>query len=131
MKVKHCVLIKPLMCGKEAPLTEAAKILRENKQRRIVVVDDKEYPVGIISTTDMNNRVVAEGADPKEIKAADVMTDKIYFVCDVEDDLSTIHKKMLEKESFFVPVTRKKKLYAILTYAEIIRQVQELINSGS
>ena len=68
MLVKNCTLIKPLYCKKNTNVVEAAKILRDNQQRRIIVVDDKEHPIGIISTTDMSNKVVAGNKDASKLK---------------------------------------------------------------
>ncbi len=130
MKVKHCNLIIPLKCEVDSPLVDAAKVLKENKQRRLIVVKD-DVPIGIISTTDMSNRVVAEGKSPTDLKAEDVMTQPIFLECDVEDNVAEIYQKMLKHKSFFVPVKKEGKLYAILTYGEIIKQVEELLQNES
>ena len=126
MQVKDCTLIKPLSCRKETNVVEVAKMLRDNKQRRIIVTDENEYPIGIISTTDINNRVVAEKKDPSKLKAEDVMTSPIYLTCDIDDNLNDIFKKMVEHESFFCPVTKENKLHGVLTYGELIKRVHEM-----
>ena len=125
LTVKDCTLIKPLFCSKDANVVEVAKILRENKQRRIIIIDDKDAPIGIISTTDINNRVAAESKDASRLKAQEVMTSPIFLVCDISDSLDAIFKKMVEHESFFCPVTDHGKLYGILTYGELIKKLQE------
>jgi CBS domain-containing protein len=129
MNVKHCTLIRPLSCNVDTPVVEVAKALRDNKQRRIIVVDDK--PVGIISTTDMNNKVVAENIDANTTRAKDIMTAPIFLVADLEDDLGEIYQKMIEHQSFFVPVTKEGKLYGVLTYGEIISHVKEAIENAN
>ena len=130
MKVKNCTLIKPLSCKKEDDAVKVAKILSAKRQRRIIVVDRKGYPVGIISTTDMSNKVVAEGKNPSKIKAERIMSSPIYLVCDMEDGLNDIFARMVRHESFFCPVTKNKKLYGILTYGELFRQVQGSLLNG-
>lgn len=131
MLVKNCTLIKPLSCNKETSVVEVAKILRDNKQRRIIVVDENKSPIGIISTTDINNRVVAENKSASKLKAQDIMTSPIFLTCDINDNLNDIFKKMVEHESFFCPVTKDSKLYGILTYGELMRGVHEKIKNGN
>ncbi len=125
MLVKNCTLIKPLSCSTETNAVEVAKILRDNRQRRIIVVDENEAPIGIISTTDINNRVVAENKDASKLKAKDIMTSPIFLVCDLNDSLNDIFRKMVQHESFFCPVTKDKKLYGVLTYGELMKRVHE------
>lgn len=131
MIAKNCTLIKALTCDRRASAVEVAKLLRENKQRRILVLDDKKYPIGIISTTDMNNRVVAEDADASELKAEQVMTTPVAVVCDVKEDINKVYEKMINKKSFFVPVTENGKIYGILTYGELLRRVREVVRNGT
>ena len=131
MQVKECTLIRPLHCDEGTNVVEAAKILKDNRQRRVIVVDENKHPIGIISTTDINNRVVAENKDASRLKARDVMTSPIYLTCDENDDLNDIFKKMVEHESFFCPVTKEGKLYGILTYGEMIKHVNQRIKNGT
>lgn len=131
MKVENCTLIKPLSCNKETSVVAVAQILRDNKQRRIIVVNEGDFPVGIISTTDVNNRVVAENKDASKLKAQDIMTSPIYLVCDINENLNDVFKKMLHHESFFCPVIKEGKLYGILTYGELIKHVHQRMKHGN
>lgn len=130
MLVKDCTLIKPLICKKEASIIEVAKILRDNKQRRIIVIDEKKSPSGIISTTDINNRIVAENKDASNLKAKDIMTSPIYLTCDFEDNLNEVFNKMVSRESFFCPVVKDKKIHGILTYGELMAKAKEKLTNG-
>ncbi|MBT4022521.1 CBS domain-containing protein, partial [archaeon] len=56
MKVENCTLLKALNCNVDETIVNVAKTLKENKQRRIIIIDEKKSPVGIISTTDINNK---------------------------------------------------------------------------
>ena len=103
MKVENCTLLKALNCNVDETIVNVAKTLKENKQRRIIIIDEKKSPVGIISTTDINNKVVAENKDCNELTAANVMN-KLYLTCECNDDLGDIYEKMIEHKSFFVPV---------------------------
>ena len=131
MHVENCSLIRPLSCGKETDVVEAAKLLRENRQRRLIVIDESGYPVGIVSTTDISNKVVADNKDASKLKAADIMTSPIYLVCDINDDANEIFKKMLHHETFFVPVLKDRKLFGVLTYGELMKCVHHKLIHGT
>jgi hypothetical protein len=96
MQVKDCVLIEAFKCNEEDSVVDVAKKLREYTLRHIFVVNKEDYPVGLISVTDINNRVVAEGKNPNELKAKDIMT-KPVDVIDENDDINAVYKSMLEK----------------------------------
>lgn len=130
MIVKNCTLIKALTCEENTTITEVAKILRKNKQRRIIIVDNNEYPIGIISTTDMNNKVVAENKLPGELKAKQIMESPIYLICDIQHNLNDLYQKMVEHESYFVPVTKDGKVFGILTYGELFKRIKEVVKNG-
>ena len=130
MKVSECTLIKPLFCSRRETVINIAKALRKNKQRRMIVVNDKGYPEGIVSTSDINNRVVAEGKDPSKAKASDIMTSPLFLVCDVNEDINDVFSKMVRHESYFCPVTKGKKLYAVLTYGELVKSVRKVLKNG-
>ncbi len=124
MQVKDCTLISPLSCKEGMNVVEVAQILMEKKQRRIIVLNENNEPVGIISTTDVNNRVVAKNRDASKLKAKNIMTKPIYLVCDINDNLNDIFEKMIEHNSFFCPVTKNGKLYGVLTYGELIKHIR-------
>lgn len=130
MTVQKCTLIRPLQCTQDTPLVDAAKILKQAKQRRLVVTDKESKPVGILSVTDVSNKVVAAGKDPKTLTARDVMTAPIHLVCTLDCELTEVWNDMRERESFFVPITKGGKLHGILTYGELMRCLQEELNHG-
>ncbi|MBI4438676.1 CBS domain-containing protein [Candidatus Woesearchaeota archaeon] len=130
MKVSDCTLIKPLFCGLGDKVVGVARKLRDAKQRRVVVVDGKGFPVGIVSTTDINNRVVAEGMDAAALKACDIMTSPLFLVCDMNDEVNDVFRRMVEHESFFCPVVKSKRLHAVLTYGELLRAVQQVMRDA-
>lgn len=128
MKVNQCELIEPLTCNEDDAVPEVAKLLRKHQQRRIVVTNKEQVPIGIISTTDMNNKVVAENKEAEKLIAKDIMTSPIHIVCDINDKVSEIFNKMKEKNCYYCPVTKHDKVYGILTYGEVVRATQQLYN---
>ncbi len=64
-------------------IMEAAKVMVENDIGSIVVVDDRERLLGIVTKTDIVKGVVARGLSPRSVKLGDIMTrDPFYLFSD-------------------------------------------------
>lgn len=122
MQVKECVLIEAFKCNEEESVVDVAKKLREFTLRHIFVVDNENYPVGLISVTDINNRIVAEGKNPNELKAKDIMT-KPVDVIDENDDIKEVYKLMLEKNRVMNPVVKDKKIVGMITIHQLMKNI--------
>ena len=122
MKLKECAIIEAFKCSEEEPIIEVAKKLTKITLRHIFVVNKKDYPVGIISVMDINNRVVAEGKDIKKLKAKDIMS--VPDVFDVEDDVKDVFKIMTEKQRALNPVVKNKKMIGIISVLELVNKVK-------
>ena len=125
MKIKECVLIEAFKCNEKEKITEVAKKLREISLRHIFVVNDNDYPVGIISVIDINNRVVAEGKNPKTVKAKDIMTKPIDIV-DYDEDINSAYKKMAEKNHVIDAVIKDNKMIGIITIHQILKNINKI-----
>ena len=60
------------------PISDVAKLIRDHKVRHVYVTE-KNKLVGVVGGIDINNKVVAEGKDPKHVKTKDVMNN-VEFV---------------------------------------------------
>jgi len=118
MKISSCKLHEVLSCDEETNIVEVAKKLRIKRERHLIVTD-KGKPIGIISTTDISNRVVAEGKDPKKVKAKEVMTAKIISK-DINEPITQAYIEMVRENLVSCPITEKGKLKGILDIREIM-----------
>ena len=123
---------KVISTEKNASILEVAKKLRRARERHIIVTES-EKPIGIISTTDINNRVVAENKNPKETKAEEIMTSPIMS-CDVEESLAKVYFEMLRENIFSCPVVKKGRLAGTLDLKEAMNhlikaKVEENVNN--
>lgn len=112
--LKECVLIEPFKCDEDDSIVAVAKKLRSSKIRHIFVVDSKDYPIGIISTTDINNRAVAEGKDPNKVAAKDIMSKPIE-VYDIEEEALKVYRSMAKNKRLLCAVTKNKKFVGMLS----------------
>ncbi len=122
MKIKDCFLIEAFKCSENESVIDVAKKLKYISLRHIFVVDDKDYPVGIISLIDINNRIVAQGLSPKNLKAKDIMSKPIE-VADVEDEVNDFYKRLISKNYVMSPVTKDKKMAGIITIHQLIKKL--------
>ena len=120
MKIRQCTLIEPFTCKQTDSVVAIAKKLREISLHHIFVIDEAGYPQGIISMTDVNNRVVAEGKDANKMQAKDIMTAPID-VADIDDDIEQWHATMTEKNHVMEAVVENGKMKGIVTIHQIIK----------
>lgn len=70
-------------CSGDDPVFELAGVMRDKNSSSILVCEQDE-PVGIITDRDLRNKVVAAGADPRELSARSIMNSPLIVV--QEDD---------------------------------------------
>ena len=117
MEIKKIKLHEVLTCNPDESVKEIAKKLRENKERRIFVVEEDKL-VGIITTTDLVYKALGEG----ELKAKDVMTKNVRSI-ETSEDLNKALEIMNEIKSFTCPVTENKKILGIISYHDLVGYV--------
>ncbi|MBU0957520.1 MAG: CBS domain-containing protein [Nanoarchaeota archaeon] len=124
MKLKQLELKKAIFCEKNNDIVSVAKKLKKEKQRHIIVVDSKK-PIGLISTTDINNRLVAENKDPKKTKAIDIMTSPI-LIKDIEDSVVETYTDLVKSNTYSCPVTEKGNLKGTIELRDIINHLAKI-----
>jgi len=124
MKIKDCILIEPFTCKEDDNIVDVAKKLREITLRHIFVVDENEFPKGIISIIDINNRIVAESKDPSKTLAKDIMSTPID-VANIEDDVEELSKKLIEKNHVLAPVVENEKIIGIITIHQVLKNLNK------
>ena len=83
---------------------------------------EKNNPVGIISTVDINNRVVAEEKNSSTLKARDIMTKPIETV-EVSSTCEEAYQKMVSKGTYSIPVTENGSLIGSLSFSKLFGKV--------
>ncbi|MCE4599892.1 MAG: CBS domain-containing protein [Desulfurococcales archaeon] len=63
-----------------ATVMEAAKVMVENDIGSIIVVDERERLLGIVTKTDIVKGVVARGLLPSSVKLGDIMVRDPYYL---------------------------------------------------
>ena len=104
----------------------AAKEMVKHRVGSIIVVKNKK-PIGIITETDINKKVVAPGKDPRKLKTEEIMSSPVVFSSPY-DDITVAVKKMEKHKIKRLPVVDKGKIVGILTNTDIARASPEMID---
>jgi CBS domain-containing protein len=75
---------------------EAARRMRERRVGALVVVDERDRPIGMLTDRDLAVRVLGEGRDPITTRVADVMTTPAVVVSEeasIEEALAVMNKR--------------------------------------
>ena len=129
MKIKDCTIIGTVSCNEDDKIADIAKAFKENKVRHIIVVDENDSPIGIVSTVDVVNEVVAEGKDPKETTAGEIMTKPITTI-DINEDLKNAYIEMINKSIYSCPIVEDGKLKGMLTFNEALKHMVQMKKQG-
>ena len=91
-------------CGPGATVRHAASLMRERNVGSILVVDDEARPVGIVTDSDLRNKVVAQGRDVSAL-VSEVMSSPVLTVDD-QITLSSLLAIVMKKKLHHFAVTQ-------------------------
>ncbi|MCW5958764.1 MAG: CBS domain-containing protein [Pyrinomonadaceae bacterium] len=102
MLVKDIMATNPACCTADSGLQEVAKMMVLNDCGCIPVVEDNTHNklLGVITDRDICCRAVAEGKNPLELTAKDIMTEKVFTVTprtSVEDCCNLMEEKQVRR----------------------------------
>jgi CBS domain-containing protein len=121
MEVRDCELKEAFSCDEGDSVLEVAKKLRDEKIRHVVVIKGNK-PVGMISTTDMNNKVVAENKLAESLKASEIMNSPVVTK-DVAESLGKVYFDMIKSNVFSCPVIENGELKGVLNLNEVTKNL--------
>ena len=107
-----------VIIGEEATVTEAAKIMSDQRIGSLVV-SRGEKVVGIFTERDVLNRVVARHLDPLETIEKDVMTTPVAC-CQPTTKLAECRSVMTAKRIRHLPVVKENRLLGMISSGDIL-----------
>jgi len=117
-KVADLMARKPVTCGPTATVTEAARIMRDEHVSSLGVVDQGRF-IGLLTTRDMTNKVLAEGRDPATPIHAVMTPDPLSLPPEALG--SDVLHMMLERRIGHLPVVRDGALLGMVTQTDLTR----------
>jgi CBS domain-containing protein len=102
MKVSEIMTVKPAYCLAETNLQEVAQMMVLNDCGCIPVVDGEETrkPIGMLTDRDIVTRAIAEGKNPLDLTAGNIMSDNVVTVASetsVEDCCDLMEENQLRR----------------------------------
>jgi CBS domain-containing protein len=85
-----------------------------------VIVAKRHEPIGIVTDSNLLERVFHKGLDPKKVKAKEIMTHPIRVV-KPDDDIEFVAKAMRDLDVKRMPVVKDGKLVGLVSEREIIK----------
>lgn len=104
---------------KEKTVQEAAKLLKDEGIRGLVVVENGEA-VGVVVCRDITYHVVARNQNPSDVNVEEVMSTDL-IVAEENELLDDVAMAMVRNNVSRIPVVRDDMLVGIVTQSDIIR----------
>jgi CBS domain-containing protein len=116
--IKEVMKSDPVTVAAEAPVTEAAKAMRDADIGDVIVLDDSDQVCGILTDRDIAVRLVAEGRDPTQTKLAEVCSGEVIAL-NPDDSVSDAVRLMSEKAIRRLPVLDAGKAVGIVSLGDL------------
>ena len=128
MKVRDVMTERIAKAEPETTLEELAMMMKTENSGAIPVVDEDEL-IGIVTDRDIVMRCVAEGGDPTEMTAEDIVSEDVETIdpdADVEEALQLMSQKQIRR----LPVVDSGELLGMLSIGDIAVTQGDLEETG-
>jgi len=128
MKVSDCNISDEfLTCDVNDSVSNLAKTMKQKDFLNQVIVLEQKKPVGVISTRDIVERVVAEDKNPSLVKAKEIMTSPIVSVMD-SDDIESVANLMKSKRFLSLPVVNSNQEFlGVVTVYDVLKKTRKMV----
>lgn len=96
----------------------AAQTLAEGGEHALLVLDDQERLLGIVTERDITVRAVADAKRADETRVRDIMSAEV-FTCGPEDDAAELAKLLDERQIEQAPVLEGERTVGLLVLADL------------
>lgn len=121
-KGSHVVTIRP-----QATIKQAMGALIDNAVGALVVVDDKDAVVGIITERDIFRLAHAKECEIMDIPVSEVMTKEVIIVLPT-DSVDYLRALITENRIRHLPVMDQGRLCGILSIGDVLRELTEAMH---
>ena len=123
--VKEAMRTRILTCSPSDTVKKVAKCMRKNKVGSSIIMSKKK-PIGIVTESDILEKVVAEGKDANKVRVEEIMSTPLITIdpyVTIEDAMKIMSKHNIRR----LPVVDKGKLIGIVTEKDLFRISPTLI----
>jgi len=114
------VMSSPVVTVREdESVVKVAQLMEKHRIGGVIVVDEKNNPLGIVTERDLATRVVAKNLQPANVKVSEVMSKPLATI-DGETSIREAARRMSKLEIRRLAVMSKGELVGIITSKDII-----------
>jgi CBS domain-containing protein len=128
MKVRELMTTDITTAELGTTLEEIAIIMRQEDVGAVPIIDDEDL-VGIVTDRDIVVRCVAEGGDPGESTAEDILTEGLVTV-GPDSDVQEAEEMMSRHQVRRLPVVREGRLHGMISLGDIAVKVGDRRGHG-
>lgn len=124
MKLREIMTSDVTFVSPEVMIREVAKLMEQNDIGAVPVCENNRI-VGIITDRDICLRIVANGVNPAECTARDIMTEPIvwcYDDCEIDEAARLMETRQVRR---LVVVDREKRLCGIVALGDVATRANE------
>lgn len=107
---------------KEATVYEAIRLMGEKNIGALVVVDEEEKVVGVLSERDYSRKVALQGRTSRDTLVADILSGAAVTVSECESIVGCL-QLMTEKRFRHLPVVADERLIGLVSMGDLVRWV--------
>ena len=124
-KIKEIMTKNVLTLSQETALMEVIKVMAETKISCVIVTDELNNVVGMITERLLIKHVLLPGKDPKKMKTKDVMVTNIV-TAQPDTFLHDASQIMKERNIRHLPIVQDGKLCGLVTQTDIVRETHSI-----
>ncbi len=125
-------IVQPTEVASVAPdetVENAATLMRDRRIAALIVVDDKQTLIGIVTERDVVFRCVASGLDPKTATMSDIMTGDPDTLAPGDSDVDAL-ELMQSRRYRHLPVVQDGKCIAVVSIRDLFASVKEALEES-
>ncbi|GAY25550.1 hypothetical protein ATG_07530 [Desulfurococcaceae archaeon AG1] len=119
IKAEDIMTPNPITLKLEESVAKAAKIMAENRIGSVIIVDSGGKPVGIVTSHDILEKVVARGLNPNEVSVGRIMSSPLIYV-EASTPIDKVIETMIRTGKRHMPVMKGDRLVGIIAEYDII-----------
>ena len=122
--VKDAMTSEVKTASPSQPLTDVARLMKQEDVGSVPVVDTDNILVGMITDRDITLRVVAAGKDPRSTAAGEVATKQVSPAYP-DESLDEALEQMAYRQVRRLPVIEDDRVVGILAQADVAQEVKD------
>src|SRR6056297_1913996 len=111
---------KPLTFGPDSTVLEAAKAMAEKNYGSVILVDDDNKVIGVVTERDVMNKLVVKGMDANNTKLSQIMTREPRVARETDDLVDWLRIMSNERFRRLPVVDDEGRIKAVLTQGDFV-----------